>query len=274
MLNAPKNPFIISSRSQSVLRSSFRKTFRIEEPQTDSHVTTLSAVNVESISHEAPTDTKDEIDIEPPTKIKRKSKLNHHTDKIPHEIGNESQLIDEHFLEEPELNENEPHLIDEHFLEEPGSTENEPQLIDKHLLEEPASTNVNLADPMESCDKVHGMLNNLLQTLHNGRSLVDRDFKEDFLTGTKKLLTEIECKVHDMLPIINDSFVQHVKDMRDIVSRGKCPDDVSDLFISGHPAGRLGINFTDQHREYLLSKAPQRPMLDSYPVNSSITASK
>ena len=182
--------------------------------------------------------------------------MNHHTDEIPHEIKNESQLTDEHFLEEPE------------------STENEPQLIDEHFLEEPAPTDVNLADPTESCDKVHGMLNDLLQTLHNERSLVDRDFKEDFLTGTKKLLTEIECKVHDMLPIINDAFVQHEKNMRDIVSRGKCPDEVSDLFISGDPARRLGINLTDQHRKYLLSKGPQRPMLDSYPVKSSIPARK
>ena len=118
------------------------------------------------------------------------------------------------------------------------------------------------------------MLNDLLQTLHNGRSLVDKYFKEDFFTGTKKLLTEIECKVHEMLPIINDVFVQHEKDMRDIVSRGKCPDDVSDLFISGNPAGRLGINLANQHKEYLLSKGPQRPMLDSYPVNPSIPAHK
>ena len=101
------------------MRSNFGKTFGIEEPQTDSYVTTHSAVNVELIPHEAPTDTKDEIDIEPPTKIKRKSNLNHHTDEIPHEIENESQLIDEHFLEEPESTENEPQLIDEHFLEEP-----------------------------------------------------------------------------------------------------------------------------------------------------------
>ena len=132
VLNASKNPFIISSRSQSVLRSSFGKTFGFEEPQTDLHVATYSAIDAESISHEASNHTKDEIDIEPPTKIKRKSNLNHHTDKIPHEIKNDSQLIDEHFLEEP------------------------------------ASTDVNLADPTESCHKVHGMLNDLLQTLHNG----------------------------------------------------------------------------------------------------------
>ena len=110
------------------------------------------------------------------------------------------------------------------------------------------------------------MLNDLLQTLHNGRSLVDRDFK-DFLTRTKKLLTEIGCKVHDTLPITNDSFVQHGKDMRDIVPRGKCPDN---LFISE----RRDINLTNQHREYSLSKGPHRPMLDSYPVNPSITVRK
>ena len=80
------------SRSESVLTSSLDKTIGIEEPQTDPHVTTHSTINVESISHEAPTNTKDEIDIEPPTKIKRKSNLNHYTDKIPHEIENESQL--------------------------------------------------------------------------------------------------------------------------------------------------------------------------------------
>ena len=74
-------------------------------------------------------------------------------------------------------------------------------------------------------------VNDQLQTLHNGRSLVDRDFKEDFLIGTKKPLTEIECRVRDMLPIINSAIVQHEKGMRDIVSRGKCPDCVSDLFI-------------------------------------------
>ena len=62
--------------------------------------------------------------------------------------------------------------------------------------------------------------------------------------------------------------------MRDIVPKGKCPDDVSDLFLNGDPAGRVGINLTDQHREYLLSKGPQNSMLDSYPVNPSIPALK
>ena len=61
VLNAPKNPFITSSRSQSVLTSSLDKTDGIQEPQTDSYVTTHSTINVELISHEATTNTKDEI---------------------------------------------------------------------------------------------------------------------------------------------------------------------------------------------------------------------
>ena len=93
------------------MRSNFGKTFGIQEPQTDSHVTTHCTINVESISHETPTNTKDEIDIEPPTKIKRKSNLNHQTDRIPHKIENESQLIDEDVLEEPESTENEPQTL-------------------------------------------------------------------------------------------------------------------------------------------------------------------
>ena len=44
--------------------------------------------------HEAPTTTIDEIDINPPTKIKIKSNLNHHTAEIPSESENQSQLID------------------------------------------------------------------------------------------------------------------------------------------------------------------------------------
>ena len=35
--------------------------------------------------------------------------------------------------------------------------------------------------------------------------------------------------------------------MRNIVSGGKCPDGVSNLFINDDPTGRLGINLTDQH---------------------------
>ena len=42
VLNAPKNPFIISAQSQSVLTSSSGKTVRIEEPEIDSHVTAYS----------------------------------------------------------------------------------------------------------------------------------------------------------------------------------------------------------------------------------------
>ena len=61
---------------------------------------------------EAPTNTKDEVDIEPSTKIKCKSNLNRHTDEILQEIENESQLINEHFLKEPESTENEPQFID------------------------------------------------------------------------------------------------------------------------------------------------------------------
>ena len=74
------------------------------KPLESKNMTAHSTIKVESISHEAQTDIKDEIlDIEPPTKIKRKSNLNHHTDEILHEIENESQLIDEHILEEPTL---------------------------------------------------------------------------------------------------------------------------------------------------------------------------
>ena len=100
---APKNLFIISSRSQSVLTSSLEKTVGIEKPQTDSHLTTYSTNNVKSISHESPTNIKGEIDTEPRTKIKRKSNLNHYNDEILHESKNESQFINERFLEEPEL---------------------------------------------------------------------------------------------------------------------------------------------------------------------------
>ena len=74
------------------------------KPLESKNMTAHSTIKVESISHEVQTDIKDEIlDIEPPTKIKRKSNLNHHTDEILHEIENESQLIDEHILEEPTL---------------------------------------------------------------------------------------------------------------------------------------------------------------------------
>ena len=78
--------------------------------------------------------------------------------------------------------------------------------------------------------------------------IMEEVFKEDFLTRTKKLLTEIECRVHDMLSIVNATFIQHEKDMRNIVSGGKCPDGVSSLVISDDPTRRLGINLTDQHR--------------------------
>ena len=100
--NAPKNLFTISSRSQSVLTSSLDKTVGIEKPQTDSHLTTYSTNNVKSISHESPTNIKGEIDIEPRTKIKCKSNLNHHNDEIPHKSKNESQFTNEQFLEKPE----------------------------------------------------------------------------------------------------------------------------------------------------------------------------
>ena len=86
VLITPKVPFIISSQLQSVLRSSFGKTFGIWEPQTDSHVTPHSAINIESISHVALISTNNEISIEPPTKTKCESNLNHHTDEILHEI--------------------------------------------------------------------------------------------------------------------------------------------------------------------------------------------
>ena len=56
----------------------------------------------------------------------------------------------------------------------------------------------------------------------------------------KKLLTEIEFKVNDIMSVINDAFVQHEKDIMDILSRVKYPDDVSNLFFSsGNPDGRL-----------------------------------
>ena len=77
-----------------------------------------------------------------------------------------------------------------------------------------------------------------------------------------------------MLPIVNAAFIQLEKDMENIVSGGKCPDGVSNLFISDHPTGRLGINLLDQHRWYLLSKGPHWLMLINYPVKPSIPACK
>ena len=46
-----------------------------------------------------PSNTRHEIDMQSPTKIKRKSNLNHYTYEIPHETENKPELIDEHFLE-------------------------------------------------------------------------------------------------------------------------------------------------------------------------------
>ena len=108
--------------SQSVLTTSFGNHDGVEKPEKDLHVTAHSTINIESISHKAPTNTKDDIDIKPRIKIKCNSNLNHHNEKILQKIENECQLIDEQFLEEP------------------------------------ASTDTNLADPTESCDRVHGML--------------------------------------------------------------------------------------------------------------------
>ena len=104
--------------------------------------------------------------------------------------------------------------------------------------------------------------------------IMEEVFKEDFLSRTKKLLTEIECRVHDMLSIVNVTFIQHEKDMRNIVSGGKCLDGVSSLVISDDPTGRLGINLTDQHRWNLLSKGPHRSMLNNCPVKPSMAACK
>ena len=69
-------------RLQSVLKTSFGKIVGIKETQIDSDVTTHSTINIELISHEAPTKTKNQIDIKPLTKIKCKNNLNHHTDEI------------------------------------------------------------------------------------------------------------------------------------------------------------------------------------------------
>ena len=153
VLNAPEDYLKILSQSQSVLTSSLDKTIGTEESQTDSHVTAHSTINVELISYEPSTNTKDEIDIKSPTKTKCKRNLNHHIDEVPHETENESQHINEHFLKEP------------------------------------PSNDVKLPDPTEPCDKVHGMLNNLLQILDNEKCLFDRGFKEGFLTRRKTLLT-------------------------------------------------------------------------------------
>ena len=108
--------------SQSVLTTSFGNHDGIEKPKKDLHVTAHSTINIESISHKSPTNTKDDIDIKPRIKTKCNSNLNQHNEKILQKIENECQLIDEQFLEEP------------------------------------ASTDTNLADPTESCDRVHGML--------------------------------------------------------------------------------------------------------------------
>ena len=51
-----------------------------------------------------------------------------------------------------------------------------------------------------------------------------------------------------MLPIINFGIVQHEEDIWDIISRGKYPVCVSNLFISDDPTGILGINLIDQGR--------------------------
>ena len=77
-----------------------------------------------------------------------------------------------------------------------------------------------------------------------------------------------------MLPIINSVIVQHEKDIWDIISRGKCPVCVSNLFISDDPTGRLGINLIDQRRQHLLLNGPHGPMLNSNPVNPSISVHK
>ena len=108
--------------SQSVLTTSLGNHDGIEKLEKDLHVTAHSTINIESILHKAPTNTKDDIDIKHRIKIKCNSNLNHHNEKILQKIENESQLIDEQFWEEP------------------------------------ASTDTNLADPTESCDRIHGML--------------------------------------------------------------------------------------------------------------------
>ena len=83
--------------SQSVLTTSLGNHDGIEKLEKDLHVTAHSTINIESILHKAPTNTKDDIDIKHRIKIKCNSNLNHHNEKILQKIENESQLIDEQF---------------------------------------------------------------------------------------------------------------------------------------------------------------------------------
>ena len=93
--------------SQSVLTTSFGKIVGIKEPQTDSHVTVQSVINVK---HQPTPKMKSMLSLLLKLNVKVIWTV------IPTKFYKKSQLIDEHFLKEPESTENELKLIDEQFF--------------------------------------------------------------------------------------------------------------------------------------------------------------
>ena len=112
------------------------------------------------------------------------------------------------------------------------------------------------------------MLNDLLETCSFGSSLSSCDSNEEFLAGTENMLTEIHSKVSVLLHATEKAMSEHEREMETVVSRGTCPDNVNALFIEGDPAGRRGLDFTDQHREYLIYKGAYQPVVAKYPINT------
>ena len=126
----------------------------------------------------------------------------------------------------------------------------------------------------KTCKKVCGMLNNLLETGSFGSSLSSCDSNEEFLASTENMLTEIHSKVRVLLHATEKAMSEHEREMETVVSRGTCPDNVNALFIEGDPAGRRGLDLTDQHREYLIYKGAYQPVVAKYPINTTISARK
>ena len=156
-----------------------------------------------------------------------------------------------------------------------GSSSNEPVQTGRTILQTDKETQ-NLFS-VKADYELAGMIGEIIKLLEEGKTLresfEDENYCEElFVSSAKDFASELKKKCNFLFTSTKDALEDKAEKMSS-TSNAQTVQTES-CVISNDLAKRIGVQLSDQQKQYLISKGPHQPVLQKYPCNNAISKSK
>ncbi|CAB4017495.1 Hypothetical predicted protein [Paramuricea clavata] len=124
--------------------------------------------------------------------------------------------------------------------------------------------------------ELSGMIGEIIELLEEGKTLresfEDENYCEEFFMSSAKDFASELKKCCFLFTSIKNAMEHKVEKMPSVSDTQTVHTE--SCVISNDPAERIGVQLSEQQKQYLISKGPHQPVLEKYPCNVMISKSK